>query len=244
LLCHDQPPGLDRNYPLSAAFLDPPGPNDQLIAALRAFYLDSSFVTFYEDHRPEYQETVDTAAAYLGGERDIVGLLEAYFGVQKDRYVGIFSLHLPGGKGVAIRHDAEVDCYALFLGEYMILHEFAHSFVNPVTTDFARELSAYSQLYVSTGSSYAGWMTCVNEHLIRALTSRVYAILDGEEEGLRHLLGEERAGFVYVRSIYDLFEEYEAQRDVYPDLRSFYPRILDLFAELLSQQDQAVRPGV
>ena len=48
--------------------------------------------------------------------------------------------------------------------------------------------------------------------------------------------GEEREGFQYVRPIYELFKEYEAHRDIYPDFRSFYPRILDLFAELLSER--------
>ena len=242
LLCYNQPPGLERVYPLSAAYLVPPDPNDNLIEALRNFYLDSNFITFYESHRAEYQERVQKSAARFGGERDIVGLLEGYFGEQKDcnSYIGIIENHWGGGKGVAIRHDGKVACYALFSTEYVLLHEFAHSFVNPVTAEFAQEVQAYSQLCVGMGSAYSGWTNIVNEHLIRAFTSRAYAILDGEERGLQKLGGEERAGFQYVRPIYELFKEYEAHRDIYPDFRSFYPRILDLFAELLSAQQGEV----
>ena len=235
-LCYDQPPELEQIYPLSAAYLAPPDLNDNLIAALRNFYLDSNFITFYERHRAEYQERVNKGATRFGGERDIVGLLEGYFGEQKDCYIGIIWDHGPSAQAIPIHHDGKINCYAVFGGEYILLHEFAHCFVNPVTEDFAEQVQAYSQLYVDTYSIYARWTICVNEHLIRAFTSRAYAILDGEEEGLRKLEGEERAGFQYVRPLYELFKEYEAHRDIYPDFRSFYPRILDLFAELLSAQ--------
>ncbi|MCD6335862.1 MAG: DUF4932 domain-containing protein [Candidatus Latescibacteria bacterium] len=234
LLCYDQPPGLERVYTLSAAYLGSPDSNDNLITALRDFYLDSNFITFYESHRAEYQERVNNNAARFGGERDIVGFLEEYFGEQKERYIGIYSSHWGGGESVVIRHDGKLDCYAVFSNEYVLLHEFAHCFVNAVTEDFAEEVQAYSQLYVRT--YYDTWTSCVNEHLIRAFTSRAYAILDGEERGLQKLGGEEREGFQYVRPIYELFKEYEAHRDIYPDFRSFYPRILDLFAELLSER--------
>jgi len=230
-LCYNQPPGLEQVYPLSAAYLASPNPNDNLIAALRDFYLDSNFITFYESHRAGYQERVQKAAARFGGERDIVGLLEGYFGEQKDCYIGIIWDH-GLGQGVAIRHDGKIDCYAVFLNEDVLLHEFAHCFVNAATEDFAQEVQAYSQLYVRT--YYNTWTSCVNEHLIRAFTSRAYAILDNEERGLQKLKAEERGGFQYVRALYELFKEYEAHRDLYPDFRSFYPRILDLFAELLS----------
>ena len=150
LLCYDQPPGLERVYTLSAAYLGSPDSNDNLITALRDFYLDSNFITFYESHRAEYQERVNNNAARFGGERDIVGFLEEYFGEQKERYIGICSSHWGGGESVVIRHDGKLDCYAVFSNEYVLLHEFAHCFVNAVTEDFAEEVQAYSQLYVRT----------------------------------------------------------------------------------------------
>lgn len=236
LLCHSQPSGLDQVSPLSAAYLDPPYANDELVEALRNFYLDSNFITFYESHRAEYQEIVNKLAARFGGERDIVGLLEGYFGEKRARYVGIFMSHWGSGEGIAIRHDGKIDCYGVFLGESVLLHEFGHCFVNPVTVDFAREVEAYSRLYVSPRSAYPAWTTCVNEYLIRVFTCRTRAIFDCEEEALERLKAMERAGYQYARPIYERFKEYEAHRDIYPDFRSFFPRILALFDELLSAQ--------
>lgn len=225
MLCHDYPPDFGRLYPLSAV-VAPHMPSvsrsseDKLIKAFRNFYVDSNFITFYETHRKEYQAEVNRIASHIG-EKDFVGLLEGYFGEKKDRYIAIWR---PGlGKGVLIEHDGEADAYGVFFSQDVLLHEFAHCFVNPITDDFARDVEPFY------------WLN-VNELIIMAFTSRAHAILEGEEEGLKNLSGKERK-YPYVRPIYELLrDEYEPHRDIYPDFRSFYPRILDLLAELVSAQ--------
>ena len=53
---------------------------------------------------------------------------------------------------------------------------------------------------------------------------------------LEQLREERSIGWIYIEPVYALLKEYEANRDEYPDFRSFYPRILDLFALLVAQQ--------
>jgi hypothetical protein len=59
-------------------------------------------------------------------------------------------------------------------------------------------------------------------------------MLDGEDAGKRALDNEVSNGFKYIIPIYERLKEYEANRDKYPDFHSFFPRIIELFAELSS----------
>ena len=59
----------------------------------------------------------------------------------------------------------------------LIWHEFGHSFVNPVTERHRPDIGKYASLLdpildkMAKAGGYGAWEICLNEHLIRAITS-------------------------------------------------------------------------
>ena len=76
--------------------------------------------------------------------------------------------------------------------------------------------------------SYGTWMYCLNEHIVRAVTSRIIYINDNElgEKALKY---ERDIGFVYVDQIFDKLIEYENKRVIYPSFDSYYLELLKAF---------------
>ena len=70
-----------------------------------------------------------------------------------------------------------------------------------------------------------------NEHIIRAITSRLFYREFGANAGKEALDTERRKGFKYIDALYAQLVKYEQARAQYPTLESFYPRLLGTFSE-------------
>lgn len=73
---------------------------------------------------------------------------------------------------------------------------------------------------------YASWHITVIEHIINAITTRLTAIVFGEEASataLEHLLDDD---YRYLPPLIEKLKEYEAQRERYPTIGSFMPMLL------------------
>lgn len=118
-------------------------------------------------------------------------------------------------------------------------HEFGHSFVNPLSESFKNriKISEYSSLFKPIkermeSEDYGNWETCVNEHIVRAVTARLTFINFGEQAGEDELRDQKSRGFVYIDPLCKKLEEYETRRDKYPVLADFFPELLDVFKEI------------
>lgn len=242
------PPELRQLYPLKQIYpYNGLVPNDETLAEfileLQDFYNDSKFGTFYYKHQSDYIRLLDVVSE--GFEKmDYIELLEDYFGMRKDEYVLIYS-PTRGGFGVWIKTKEKTTIYSIMShGDVPLnLHEFAHSFVNPITDVFRDEINKYYNLFYAIQqdlpSYYDDWWIAVNEHIIRAFTARIQAIVNGETVGEQAIQREVSDGFGYIIPIYNLLKEYEANRDKYPNFYSFYPRIIELFDELSRKLEDA-----
>ena len=244
ILSYTNPPELMQLYPLKQTyFYNDWSPDEAKLAEftqkLKDFYNDTKFGTFFHKHQTDYEKLLNVVSADFE-KRDYVKLLEDYFGEKKDRYVFIYSPTSPGGSGLWIETERKVTVYSIMFSGYvpLVLHEFGHSFVNPITDGFREEIDRYQNLFSSIRQDlpnyYDSWFIVVNEHIIRAFTARVTAMLDGEDAGKKALDNEVSNGFKYIIPIYERLKEYEVNRDKYPDFHSFFPRIIELFAELSS----------
>ena len=74
--------------------------------------------------------------------------------------------------------------------------------------------------------AYGDWEDILNEHIIRAITTR-FAYLESQEEGDKMLAAEGDKGFRYIDALLSKVLEYENSRSVYPDFNSFYPELLN-----------------
>ena len=118
-------------------------------------------------------------------------------------------------------------------------HEFGHSFVNPLSESFKNriKISEYSSLFAPikdkmAREGYGNWETCVNEHIVRAVTTRLTFIHFGKQAGGDELRDQKSRGFVYIEPLCKKLEEYEIRRDKYPILADFFPELLDVFKEI------------
>ena len=118
-------------------------------------------------------------------------------------------------------------------------HEFGHSFVNPLSESLKNriKISEYSSLFMPIREKmekegYSNWETCVNEHIVRAVTARLTFLQFGKQAGEDELRDQKSNGFVYIEPLCKELEEYEVQRDKYPAFADFFPELLSVFGEI------------
>ncbi|MBM3280417.1 MAG: DUF4932 domain-containing protein [Candidatus Handelsmanbacteria bacterium] len=220
------------------------------VAALREFAAQSAFERFFAQQIPFYYHLVEQVGKKLRGE-DLLGPLEAYYGMGLDEYHLVLSplLHrggfgplLPLGEGrragyAIVGPDALIGkrpTYSLRHLRELVWHEFGHSFINPLTATRGEQLQAQAGRFAPlqermAATGYPTWESCVNEHLIRAITARLWRQAEGEEAGHRATQAELTRGFTYAPALYHLLAEYETHRAKYPSIAAFLPQLLAVF---------------
>jgi hypothetical protein len=116
-------------------------------------------------------------------------------------------------------------------------HEFGHSFVVPTMNKIHSDITKYSSLFDPISDkmkeqAYGTWDTCVNEHLVRAVETRLAYLHIDKEVAQQTLRYEKTKGFFYVEVLCKRLEQYENQRDKYSTFADFSPEIIGVFKEL------------
>jgi hypothetical protein len=215
---------------------------------LAEFRRESGFDTFFQANRGFHERLLREAAAHIGPLQR-PELLEAYYGERMAAYTIILvPLYMPGGFGIELGAGSESRSIfsvqgpvaaagdGLSFGDqrsftYLVWHEFSHSFVNPLTRARLDQVQRYQALYepmaeVMRRQAYGNWESTVNEHIVRAVTTRLAYLHYGPDAGDRALKAEQARGFTHVAALAAALERYEASRDVYPTLNDFYPELL------------------
>jgi hypothetical protein len=251
------PPELAVHTPLTAYLLERAGGEKKLgefIAALREFAVEADFMSFYEQQQPFYDQIVANVSGMLSGTAELEAM-EDYYGMQQHSYnIVLTPLFHAGGFGPSVaRTDGSGDIYSIggpqavdaqglpSFGDaegfrYLIWHEFAHSFVNPQTALHQDEVKSYAHLLSPIQNemkkqAYGDWQTVTNEHIVRAITTRLSYLMVGQEAGDAALAEETRRSFIYLPALLKQLERYEASRDVYPTFADFYPELIKAFEE-------------
>lgn len=223
---------------------------------VRDFYKTSDFPAFIKKNKDLYRSYVEDVHASLS-EHDLVRMLEDYHG---RRDVDVFSLvpsplQLPNGGnfGFSIKDTARKSIIFCLLGisrnektrgyDYkgdhveLVLHEFGHSFSNPVNEKHLAEIGKYKFLMPGIaekmrrwGYSERDWNTAVGELLANSIVARLILKVKGEKAAQEFLDREEGRGFVFISDFYDLLDVYEKNRDKYKTLYDFYPRLVGAFS--------------
>ncbi len=262
------PPELEQRYPFTQYITNRAGGKDRLaefVEMLRSFAVDTDFMRFYASHRAEYDSMIEAVQLKLGGH-EYAQMLEEYYGMEQNGYYIVLApLFHPGGFGPRVEVAGNLfDVYSIVGPQgvsddlpdfgteegfrHMAVHEFSHSFVNPTTSGHRDRIMKYDILYnpiaeKMTKMAYPNWETCVNEHLVRAITIRIEALYMGDT-GFRDMVSRELAqGFIYVPAILEALEKYEANRDLYADFTSFYPTMIGTFRNLSEMDAGELLPG-
>jgi hypothetical protein len=251
-----EPPMLAVQIPFTDYLVKRAGGKDRLaqfITVLRDFAQASRFMDFYLAHSAFYASILQPIVRELSVVDD-VAILEQYFGMQKHTYTLVLA-PLFSGNGAygarVCRDDGQYDLYSIagtigmddkFHPKFdepahmrpLLWHEFAHSFVNPLTEQHLNTVNQYQALFRTvadqmTRYGYGIWEITVNEHIVRAVTVRLKTLMFGNSEGQTSLEQELSWGFAYTGRIVEYLKQYEAQRDRFPAFRDFYLELINAF---------------
>jgi hypothetical protein len=253
ILYHSDPPEFKQIIPYSNYLISRAGSESILkdyADAIRDFAVKSNFMDFYNSHLSFYAE-IESEAKKAIGDINYVKALEDYYGEKKNSYTIILEPLFAASYGFQIESSTGMNIYCTCgpmniinnqpnyddnMITYLLLHEFSHSFVNPVTTKYSSEIDKSKSLYepiktVMVQQAYTNWETCVNEHLVRTNVAR-FALQGGKTYYDQIIQFELNNGFIYITNLDTLMEKYENNRGTYSTYESFYPEIIKLFDSL------------
>lgn len=258
-----QPPKLRPRLPLTAA-----QPDDrwgvergtEFIKLLNKFYKDARCEEFFARQAPLFGE-VETTFRDVFAEIDM-DWFNRFFGCEsKGGMVPIVGMGFGGGNyGRSIVYpDSTEDQYA-FMGMWkidkdrkirfdkemfmnVIVHEFNHSFVNPALDAEAELAWPASQLFREhsepmSAQAYTDGRSVLNETFVRASVIR-YLMEHADSVAVDNEMQYQiNRHFIWMPEAVELLGEYEANRDKYPDFRSFTPRVVEFCNEISGQTDR------
>ena len=124
------------------------------------------------------------------------------------------------------------------------VHEFCHSFANPVVKTYMEQLRpAGERLFAVHGPAmrmrgYQKWESVMYETAVRACVMS-FVRHSFEPMYLDYYLKDEvKAGFVWTEEMGNFLNSYESNRDKYPTFESFFPEFVDFLDEYTSKAVQ------
>lgn len=248
------PDGLDNRWTTTSV--------SNFLSGARQFVKDTGFDDFLRKHQPLYDTTVSRMEALLKKE----GHLEwfpSYFGEQAQADFIIAPALLNGGScyGSHCWRTADREELYCMLGVWQtdwsglpeftpdmlttIVHEFCHSYANAIVDRHQKELAAAGEKLFRhvadqmRSQAYGNAETLLRESLVRACTVRYLNRYAGADAARRDIDRNIKRGFAWTGELSGLLAEYEAQRERYPTLESFAPRLVAFFNTYADKFDKA-----
>jgi len=228
--------------------------------ALRSFVTDTRFNEFLKSQQALYDVTDSRLRKFVETNLDLPWYTR-FFGARSPvRFIIVPGL-VNGGPsygasvvaedGVqemyAIPGVVEVDAEGLpsFSGSFLdtMVHEFVHSYANPLVDKYYAQLArAGDQLNdplrdAMRRQGYGDGRTLLYESMVRAATIRYIFEHAGPEAARRAEESERVRSFLWMGELCDLLATYEKNREAYPTLDSFMPKVVLFF------NDEAPRIG-
>lgn len=225
---------------------------NKLAASFKKFSKESDFQTFFNETQNNFYKQILFNVKYNFKDFKGVEYLENYYGEKCNSYNLILNINSGYGNfGKQVTSVNGIDLYAIVetttnsgdLPTYfstisiidLIIHEFSHGFVNPVIDPFRKELSKNKNLYEPIAKSmqaqaYWNWLTTVNEHIVRAIVTRITEQMYGKEfneKSFYKLMIARR--FIYIDAIIERLKFYENNRDSYKNFKEFAPKLIEVF---------------
>lgn len=119
-----------------------------------------------------------------------------------------------------------------------LVHEFSHSYINPLVTASAERFEPSAKRIFKqvedamTDQGNGEWQIMMFESLVRAATIRYMLAHEGKKAAQSEIKEQQAKGYLFMPEIVNLMGEYEINRKKYPTLESFMPRIIALFDSL------------
>lgn len=221
--------------------------------ALQNLAAESDFLTFFSSWQPSFDQWIAEAA--MDGEM-VVAWLEGFFGKEAEEFHLLLAPAMfPGGGYGAevrtpegglisfqvVREGGQSTTRPVFPGgrdlEYLSLHEWGHSFVNPALEAHPQLAAKLRHLYKPVSremkaQAYGNLTVFLNEQVLRAVTTIAAGELYGPEAYQNYLAFEESFHFYLTHDVINLIRYYQENRFLYPTFDDFAPVLLERMADL------------
>ena len=258
MLCCSDVAHIALRYPVPANIQQRSGGLDSIrtwLELLDRFVAISKFHAFYRSHTRYYARLAGETKALL--EDDLLDRLHQYYGMREAGYEIVLSPLTRGGFGprieiqpgrwqlysVASPSGYTSDTLHFFSSNglrTLVWHEFAHSFVNPLTENYWSDLSGSLAPFDSIAAGLPQWYrqrkASLDEHIVRAVTVRMITLYRGSDAGTKATEQEVKWGFAFVPKIAAWLKDYEAHRDRWPSFAAFFPELVRHLATLDGQK--------
>lgn len=237
---------------------------------LKDFYKDTNSDKFFENNQAIYSLARDRFLSIY--EKLDLTWYKRFYGKQpNEKFIIVNGLGNGGGNyGAAVMlPNGQKEVYAVMgawnvdengmvefpIDNYFptLLHEFNHSFVNemleknyPLFKDSGEIIFEQVKKEMNSGA-YESWQTMINEALVRAAVIKYMKDHSFPEEQIALERSEQlNRGFIWIDDLVNELENYDSQRNKYPNLESYIPRLAvsyrsyaDNIHEYLAESKQA-----
>ncbi len=227
---------------------------NKFMTHLNDFYKVSNFGTFYQSKREIYG-IAEKRFQEISGTINLKWFKQ-FFGYEPEgEYNVVLSFINMGNYGPKVKDISgkesaySIICawktdslgYPVYMNaqKHTLVHEFCHSFCNPMGDKFYPEMEdkakkIYSKVNdIMRRQAYGTAKTMINEILVRASTIRYFEDEGAEPARIESMIKHEKArGFLWIDKLYDALERYSANRDKYSTFEDIMPDIVTLHNSL------------
>ena len=238
------PEFLDRRWTAESA--------TNFVVLLGRFARDSSFDQFIQAHAAVFETTQSRLKSMVDADAHLEWF-DRFFGARPQANFTIIPGLLNGGACYGPHSRDSAGCEELFcilgVGQTdsqglpvfragmlgTVVHEFAHSYANPIIDRHIHQLEPAGQKLFATvarqmeAQAYGSPETLLRESLVRACVVRYLRQYDGRLAADLAIAQQIARGFSWMGELSELLGDYEQHRDHYPDLEAFSPRLIQFF---------------
>jgi len=223
---------------------------DMFISALKQFYVESGFHSFYKKHQPFYDTLVARVKA-VTDRANLATILEKHYGTAQHSYTLVLSpLFIEAGMSTWISSKKGNDLYSIigpsltskrvpdfdtkWLMQYLVIHEFSHPFCNPLIDKYHDKLEKDSCLFSPVKRLMAKegnktWRNVLCELLTRANEINLVRQVFGAEDAEKVYRDYMQKGYVYLSGLLPIINDYAANRSKYKSMDDLMPVIVEFF---------------
>jgi len=252
----EQPPSLKLRVPFNDSILSEQWgmkSTYKFVRLLQQFYADTKCEVFFKTHETMYRQAEERFNVVF----DSLDLswFKKYYGNLPDGSFNIIIGLSNGGCNYAtkfIHTDKKEEIYAVMgtwsvdslkmpiytAKDYLpiLIHEFNHSFVNQLTAINEMQLESSGKIIfkqveaIMKSQVYGSWESMMNEALVRASVIMYLKMHETNKNIIEVELNHEFSrGFMWIKELVDLLDQYEKDRITYPTLGSFMPQIISFY---------------
>lgn len=259
----DQPPLFTPKVEFNDDIPEPRWGKDnamKFIELLQDFYKVTNFDKFYNEHNELYTIAEEKFLPVYQSLK--IDWYNQYYGIKPNGSFNVIICLGNGGNnygGKIVFEDNREDAFAI-MGTWSIdstnkpfyntpnylptlIHEFNHSYVNPLIDKFSDQLENSSKIIFGPiennmrRQAYSNWKTMICESIVRASVIRYMLKYDSYIAAKSQLISEIGNGFYWMQGLVDNLYDYEHNRTKYSTLESFMPQIIQFYDKIAKESE-------